>query len=67
MTFLRDSWGKIRRGGTRKEIGLKYLLAEEEERWIKWLGYLRRKDRTRILRRALELKFIGNKSVGHSR
>jgi hypothetical protein len=42
-------------------------LTEVEERWIKWFVCVRRMDRTRILRRALELKFTEKRSVGHSR
>jgi hypothetical protein len=42
-------------------------LTEEEERWIKWFGCVRKMNRMRILRRALQLKFIEKRSVGHSR
>jgi hypothetical protein len=44
-----------------------YWQRKKRDRWIKWFGCVRRKDRMRILKRALELKFIEKRSVRHSR
>jgi hypothetical protein len=40
-----------------KKVKIKIHLTKVEERWIKWFGRVRRKARTWILRRALELNY----------
>jgi hypothetical protein len=69
MTFFRSIEGKTRRGNIRNEIlrkgaGVQNLLTELEEKLLKWFYHVKRLDRAMILKRALKLKFKGQRPVG---
>jgi hypothetical protein len=66
---LRSTEGKTRRVKTGHEffgpeVGIQNLLTELEEKWLQQFGHVKGVDRTRGTRRASELEFKGETSVG---